>query len=340
MRVLQAMAGAAHGGAEAFFTRLAVALAGRGLDQRALVRPDPARMAALAAAGIPAETARFGGPFDLATGVRFRRAVAAWRPDVVMTWMTRATVHCPRRRFVHLARLGGHYDLGRYRRADHLVVNSKGLRAWATGKGWDESRVHHIPNFVDATPARPVDRATLATAAAAPVVLALGRLHPNKAFDVALSALAAVPRAVLWLAGEGPLGDELARLAARLGVADRVRFLGWRDDAAGLLAAADVLVCPSRHEPFGNVVLEAWAHGVPVVAARAAGPAELVTDGVDGLLADIDDASALAAALERVLGDAGLARRLSAAGRAAHEAAYTEDKVAAAYLGLFARLAG
>ncbi len=334
------MAGSPHGGAEAFFVRLVTALARRGLDQRALVRPDPARLAALAAAGIPVSAARFGGPLDLATRPRFRRAVADWRPDVVMTWMTRATVACPRGHSVHLARLGGPYDLRRYRRADHLVVNTKGLRAWAIGQGWGDSRVHHIPNFVDATPASPVARSTLATAADAPVILALGRLHPNKAFDVALSALPALPRAILWLAGDGPLRDDLARLAARLGVADRVRFLGWRDDVAALLAAADVLVCPSRREPFGNVVIEAWAHGVPVVAARAAGPAELIADGIDGLLVDVDDAGALAAALDRVLGDTDLAGRLAAAGRAAHDAAYSEGKVVSAFLGLFAALAG
>lgn len=337
--MVQAMAGAAHGGAEAYFVRLVTALARRGLDQRALIRAHPARQAALAAAGVPTATARFGGPLDLGTAWTFRRRLADWRPDLVVTWMTRATVHCPRGPFVHMARLGGYYDLRRYRRCDHLMVNTRALRDWAAGQGWARDRVHHVANFADETPAPPVRRADLDTADDAPVVLALGRLHPNKGFDVLIEAMAALPRAVLWLAGEGPLRSPLEDLARRRGVAARVRFLGWRDDAAALLGAADVLACPSRHEPLGNVVLEAWARRVPVVAARAAGPAELISDGADGLLVDTEDTAGLAAALERVLGDPGLAGALAEAGHAAYRRAHAEDVVVARTLELFQAVA-
>src|SRR3546814_2771750 len=73
----------------------------------------------------------------------------------------------------------------------------------------------------------------------------------------------------LWLAGEGPRRRALMQQAARLGLGDRVRFLGWRDDVAALLRAADVFLCPSRHEPLGNVVIEAWAHGLARRRAHA-----------------------------------------------------------------------
>lgn len=335
MRVAQAMAGAAHGGAEAYFVRLVVALARAGLDQHAICRPTPARLAALGAAGVPTTTARFGGPLDPVTPFVMRRCLARTRPDLVVTWMTRATVHVPRGAFVHMARLGGYYDLARYRRCDHLMVNTQALRTWAIAEGWSDERVHHVPNFADANIQAPVARADLATPADAPVVLAMGRLHPNKAFDVLIEALVELPRAVLWLAGEGPLRTPLEDLARRRGVAGRVRFLGWRDDTAALLAAADVLACPSRHEPLGNVVLEAWAHGVPVVAARAAGPAELIRDGVDGLLVGTNDVHALAGALGRVIEDRVLAAALAQAGRAAYARDHTEPVVVARTLDLF-----
>src|SRR3546814_11074829 len=96
----------------------------------------------------------------------------------------------------------------------------------------------------------------------------------------------------LWLAGEGPRRRALMQQAARLGLGDRVRFLGWRDDVAALLRAADVFLCPSRHEPPGNVVIEAWAHGTPVVAAASQGPRPLIEDGTTGLLVALDDADA------------------------------------------------
>src|SRR3546814_8546367 len=78
-----------------------------------------------------------------------------------------------------------------------------------------------------ATP--PADRATYGTPAKAPLIFALGRLHENKAFDILLQALAAVPGAWLWLTGDGPLRRKLERQAVEFGVADRVRFLGWQE---------------------------------------------------------------------------------------------------------------
>ncbi|MBL8834227.1 MAG: glycosyltransferase, partial [Rhodospirillales bacterium] len=115
----------------------------------------------------------------------------------------------------------------------------------------------------------------------------------------------------------------------------RVRFLGWRQDVPALIAASDAVVCPSRHEPLGNVVIEAWAHGRPVVAAASAGPAALIRHGENGLLAAIDDAGALAGALGQAIGDAALRHRLALAGEAAYQAEFTEEAVVRRYLDYF-----
>jgi glycosyltransferase involved in cell wall biosynthesis len=125
----------------------------------------------------------------------------------------------------------------------------------------------------------------------------MGRLHDAKAHDVTLNALARVSDAVLWIAGTGPLEGDLRQLAHDLGVAERVRWLGWRSDAGALYRAADLVVFPSRFEPLGNVVIQAWAYGKPVIAAEAAGPKALIRDGDDGLLVPINDDVALAEAI-------------------------------------------
>ena len=142
----------------------------------------------------------------------------------------------------------------------------------------------------------------------------MGRLHESKAHDVSLRALERLPEAYLWIAGSGPLEAELKALAAQLGVAERVRFLGWRSDASALYRAADACLFPSRFEPLGNVVIQAWAHGLPLVAAASQGPAELITDEVDGLLVAVNDDMALAAAADRLIAEPGLGARLAQAG--------------------------
>jgi glycosyltransferase involved in cell wall biosynthesis len=253
--------------------------------------------------------------------------------------MSRATQLCPRGDFVHVARLGGYYDLKYYRRCDHLIGNTRDIVTYLVRAGWPEDRAHYLPNFVPEMTAPAIDRASLKTPGAAPLALALGRLHENKGFDVLLEAVARAPGLFLWLAGEGPLRAALEAQAARLEIASRVRFLGWREDAGALLAAADMLVCPSRHEPLGNVVIEAWAAGRPVVAAASAGPAALIRDGETGLLVPLEDADALAQAMTRLAQDGTLRSQLAAAGRAAHAAEYSEATVVAQYRRFFERVA-
>ncbi len=339
---MQAIGGGGQGGAELQFTRLALALGRAGLEQRLLVRRDEARTAALRAGGVAPQELRFGGILDLTTRRAFGREIARFDPDLVLTWMNRATAFCPHprgRRFVHLARLGGYYDLRYYRRCDHLVANTEDIAAYIRRGGWPAERVHYLPNFVEAATTPAASRTQLDTPDGAPLLLALGRLHVNKAFDVLLDAMAELPEAWLWLAGSGPLEKPLKAQAERLGIASRVRFLGWRDDLPALAAAADLVVVPSRHEPLGKVVLEAWAQRRPLVAAAAQGPAALIRDEESGLLVPIENARALAGAIRRVIAEPGLAERLVAGGWAAYQADFTEAISVARYMELFERLA-
>jgi glycosyltransferase involved in cell wall biosynthesis len=338
-RLVQIMAGARHGGAEAFFTRLAIALQASGEDQHLLIRRDPARAARLQAAGIPLHEYRFGGSLDLATRFRVGQALKLLDPRVVLTWMNRATATTPQGRYSLAARLGGYYDLKYYRHCDHLVGNTRDIVAYCQRGGWPAAKTHYLPNFVDATRVPAVGRAELATPGDAPVLLALGRLHPVKGFDLLLTALAAVPGAYLWLAGEGAERPRLEHQAQALGIASRVRFLGWREDTAALLAAADLLICPSRHEPLGNVVIEGWAHGVAVIAADAEGPRELIRPGIDGLLAPRDNADALAQMIRLLLASDAARDALAQAGYESYSRQFSEQIVVAAYQAFFDKVA-
>jgi glycosyltransferase involved in cell wall biosynthesis len=331
-RVAHVMAGAPMGGAEAFFERLAVAQHAAGEAVLTVVRADAGRAARLRAGGLDPVQLAFGGPFDLRTGPALRRALDAFAPAVAVSWANRATLFAGRMRrrgatWTLVGRLGGYYDLKYYRHCDHLVGNTRGIRDWLVEQGWPAERAHMVPNFAaDFAGAVP---AALPAPPGAAKLLALGRLHRNKGFDVLLRALALLPGAHLSLAGEGPERAALEAQARALGVAGRVAFLGWREDTGALLAACDVFVCPSRHEPLGNVVLEAWSAARPVVAAAAQGPREVVRDGETGVLVPLEAPEPLAAAVAALLADPPRRAALAAAGRAEFERAHAAAPVLA-----------
>ena len=157
----------------------------------------------------------------------------------------------------------------------------------------------------------------------------MGRLHRNKGFDTLIQALALVPDAHLSIAGEGPERAALEGLAHSLGVQDRLALLGWREDTGALLAACDLFVLSSRQEPLGNVVLEAFSAGVPVIATATPGPQELIADGETGLIVPVDDPDSLAHAISDLIADPDRADALAEAGRAAFEAHHAEGPVLA-----------
>ncbi|MBP5857076.1 glycosyltransferase [Marivibrio halodurans] len=332
------MAGAPVGGAEAFFTRLVPALARAGQQQLAVIRTHAPREHLLRDAGVETVALPFRGRPDFISPWLFKRAARRYRPDIVLTWMNRATRAAPAGPWTFAARLGGYYDLKHYRRCDHLIGNTEDIRRYLIDKGWPKDRVWYLPNFVDAQAMPPVNKADLDTPDEAPLLLCLGRLHRNKGFDVALAALAQLPGAYLWIAGIGPEEARLKALAGELGVAGRVRFLGWRADVPALFASADIFLCSSRHEPLGNMVIEAWAHGVPVVAAASQGPRQLIVDGRTGLLAANEDADALARAAGRVIADPALGVDLASQGREVFQSRYDEATVVAAYQDFFERV--
>ena len=332
MRTAHIMAGAPHGGAELFFERLVMAQHGAGDAVLPTIRTDAARALRLAPAN-PLQLP-FGGAFDLQTRPRLRAALRGFAPRVAVAWMNRAARFAPPGDWVLAGRLGGYYDLKYYQSCDHLIGNTRTLTRWITAQGWPAARTHYLPNFAPDLHAAPPER--LGIAPGQRIVLALGRLHRNKAFDVLIRALPRLPGVHAVIAGEGPERDALQTLARGEGVADRVLFPGWRDDTAALLAGCDALACPSRHEPLGNVVVEAWSAARPVVAAAADGPRELIRPGEDGLLVPPEDVEALATSLRLVLDNGSFAARLAEAGRVRYLAEFAEAPVLAQWRGFLA----
>jgi glycosyltransferase involved in cell wall biosynthesis len=170
------------------------------------------------------------------------------------------------------------------------------------------------------------------------LVAHVGRLAPVKGQRELIEALARVPGVHAVLVGEdleagGAFRRELEDMAGALGVADRVAFAGYRPAAPAELAEVDALVLPSRIEGLPVVVLEAMAHGKPVVATPVGGTTELVVDGETGIIVhDVDD---LAAALRRLSDEPGEGRRMGEAGRHRVEEKFSEDAMTRRVLELY-----
>jgi glycosyltransferase involved in cell wall biosynthesis len=330
------------GGAENFFEKLSLAFADAGVPQCLVIEPNEARVKLYADyPHVELVQIRFGGLREFSAQRELRRVFKRFEPDVVLTWMNRASRRAPACVCPVIGRLGGYYKLKNYKNCDQLIGITPDLVDHIISGGWEDERTSLIPNFGETSqlPIGGADGAALRESLGIPasdsVLLALGRLHEVKAHDTLIRALANVRDASLLLAGVGPLESDLRALAADLGVTERIHFLGWRRDVARLFDACDISVFPSRYEPNGTVVMESWAHQRPLIASRAKGPEWLVDDGQNGLLFDIDSVDQLTEKVELLQRDAELRNSLVANGISKWSAGFSKDAVVRQYLDLF-----
>ena len=339
MKILHIMAGRGLGGAETYSVDIMLSLKASGVDECAVVAADAPRTNELIAAGVRIASDVLDFPLRFVQRWRLKKLIEKEKPDLIHCWMRRAASLVPAGLDIPvIGWFGGYYDPKNFKNCSHFVGVTKGIVEHQIAKGVPAAKAFYVPTFPDVRDEAPLDRATLDTPAGARVVLALSRLHKKKGLDTLLKAAKNVPDAVFWLAGEGPLREDLEKLTRKLGLEKRVRFLGWRTDRGALLRSADVCVLPSRYEPFGTVILEAWAAGTPLVAARSAGPAATIEDAKNGLLVPIDDDKALAVALNRVLQDEVLRHRMIAEGFGAYSRTYTRKAVTEQMIELYKRL--
>jgi glycosyltransferase involved in cell wall biosynthesis len=341
------------GGAEGFYCRLVKALAAEAWLVHAVHPPQSAVGSALGGAVSRFEVPMLG-TWDLLARHRIARLLRHLAPPIVQTYLGRAsrlTRLEDRHGLIHLARLGGYYDLEDYRHAHAFVAVTQGLCDHLVQNGIPAGCVFHIPNFVEAP--KPEGgarlgywRERLGLPQEAWVAVTVGRLHPVKGLDVLLAALARAPGYIedwpvhLVIVGDGPLRAALEQKAHALGLSGRVHFVGWQWDPGPYYRACDLVVCASRQEAFGNTVLEAWAYGRAVLSTRTAGPLEIITDGEDGALVPPEDPAALGQRLERLLKDIGVRHDLGEAGRKRLCLDFSRERIVQQYQALYETLAG
>ncbi len=340
MRILHIMASRGLGGAETYATDIMLSLKQFRIDECCVLAPDGARTKELIEAGVRTETDALAFRFRPVQKGRVKKLIEQEKPDLIHCWMRRAASFVPAGLDIPvIGWFGGYYDPRNFKRCTQFVGVTQGIVDHMVQKGVTKEKAHYIPTFPDVQDENTTaGRSSLDTPANAPVILALSRLHQKKGLDTLLQAAKDLPDAYIWLAGEGPLRGHLEKLTKKLGLKERVRFLGWRTDRGALLRAADICVLPSRYEPFGTVILEAWAAGTPLVAARSAGPVATVTDGQNGLLVPIDDVDALQAALALAIKDETLRRNMISSGFQTYSRTYTRKAVTQRMINLYEKM--
>lgn len=223
-----------------------------------------------------------------------------------------------------------------------LFLNPDDMDAWAAYSRVDTSKARLIGNGINvkqlqarvSPDARRRIRAELGLAEDAYAVVKIARMeHPRKGHVFFLEAMQRLMRSsprniVVWLVGQGDGEPAIREAVARLGIGDRVRFLGYRKDVPDVLSACDLSVLASPFEGVPRALMESMAVSVPVVGTDVPGTRMLVKSGESGLLAPFGDVEGLAAAMRRLLDDPQLARRLAANGRARVETRFNEPDVA------------
>lgn len=298
-----------------------------------------------------------GGVFDaVLKNIRrisgLRGLISDTRPDVVISFVgttniltvlactgLRAPVVISERNDPARQSLGRAWDVLRrllYRRAAVVTANTAAA-VTAMSRYVPASKLSLVPNPLAVT------NGINAPGAENPYVLAVGRLHPQKGFDVLLEAFALFSRAHpewrLELLGEGPDLDRLAAQADALGIAEKVRFAGFVDPAPFYRGCA-MFVQSSRFEGSSNALLEAMGHACPVVVTNTPGASpEFVRADVNARAVPVEDAEALAGAMADIASDPSAARQLGASARQA-VSGLTPDQIAAVWLSIFGRLAG
>ena len=311
------------------------------------------------AAVVPAADARLRSlpirnDLDVLAALRLRRLVALESPHIVHLHTSRAHAMSPwlrrdatrtivTRRMDYALRRGLWTDLLYNRSVATVVAISEEVRRRLLDAGVRSERVEVIRSGVEPPAGLPAAAGRAAARARFGIEgeLAIGivaALERRKGHDVLLRALAALDGAPSWrclVCGGGSQLEALQRLAADLGIASRVRFLGEQRQVADVLAALDVFVLPSRHEGLGVAVLEAMAMSLPVVASAVGGIPETVKPGETGLLVPPEDPTALAAALGELGRDVERAKRMGRAGRARVVAEFSMEAMAGRYERLY-----
>lgn len=355
-KVLYLLNHAGRGGSERYIQTLVEELSGAGAEPYFAWHEEGPLLDWMKERGVPCRRLPMRGPYDLSAARALAALAKEWGIDVIHTHFLRE--NC----IAQLAKLLGakarviytyhiltdnslpvrvsNRLLGGLQ--DRIIANCTAGREKLIANGNPAGKIVLIPNAVDLAYWRSGNgeafRRELGLQPETFLLLFAARITAGKGHRFLLESLKALSDRDfrLVLAGEGDLREETEALCRSLGLEDKVIFTGFREDMPDLYAAADATVCPSESETLSFLLLESMAAGTPVIATRAGGMTDIVTEEHDcGLAVDYGDQSALAGAIGKLMDDPALRRRFAEGARRTAEREYDVREAARKVLSLY-----
>ena len=353
MKILQVSSATTIGGGEVHVIDLCQALQQRGHDVHLAARPGSPLVERLVSRSVTCHHLPLRGSLDIDSAVRLSHLIRQYQIDVIHGHVARDYLVCALARRLagrsqlvltrhHYLPIKGHWGYRTmFRQVGRIIAVSESVRRGLIASlNLPPGQVMTIPNWVNPDEYRALpdpQRARARFDVQQPLVVGMvGQMTPAKGPEEFIRAAALVASlrddVAFLVAGETEergfqFTERLRQLTRELSVSDRIHFLGRVEDLPGLFAALTMLVLPSWQEAFSIVLIQAMAAGLPVIASDVGGPAEIVTHGVTGLLVPPRRVEALAQAINRLLGDSDLRRRLGVAARKEVETRFERETV-------------
>ena len=334
LKILNVLGGSREGGAEKFFERISLSLSKeKNVDLELIIRKNSNRYKRLNSEIKKIHQINFFYFFNPFCHNKINEIYEKFKPDIVLSWMNRASRLLPNSKkynCINIGRMGGYYKIKNYVNCDYIITNTIDLRNFVINKGWDSEKVEFIPNFVNENTNKKLE-----IKSDKKILLCLGRFHKNKGIDILLKAMTYISEFKLWIVGSGEEKQLYDEIVSRYNIKSKVDFFEWTDDISQFLNSANILICPSRHEPFGNVIVEAWAHRVPVIVSDTGGPKLLVKNAVNGLKFEKEDMFDLLKQIKLVESNSKLRKKIISNGYNEFKKRFSEDLIIKKYLNFF-----
>ena len=336
LKILNILGGTKQGGAEKFFERLSFALEKKkNINLQLIIRKNEERFTFLNKKIKTIHQIKNFYFFNPFCHKKIVDIIHNFQPNIVLSWMNRASKILPKSKgWINIGRMGGYYKIKNYVNCDFIITNTSDLKSFVIESGWDSKKVEFIPNFVT-TNNRTIKKKKQISSK---IILCLARFHRNKGIDILLKAMTYLNGYNLMIVGEGNEKKYYDLLVKKHGLEEKVFFYEWTNNISEYLNFADILVCPSRHEPFGNVVIDGWAHKIPVVVSDTGGPGALIKSKINGLKFKNEDFFDLIEKIKFLESKKTLAKKIVNNGYKDFKSNFSEEFIINKYINFFEKI--